>query len=107
MEPSKENNFLLEYIRHPVTRKKIGVAVSTSIDNEVRYGYSLANLKAGDEFNQELGREIAIGRILNQRKPQRVVHKLAYPTVEKLVYKALKYFKGSTLPEGTEPVSHH
>lgn len=39
-----------------------GMVIATVIDNEIRFGWSYTNTKAGDRFNKSRAIQIALGR---------------------------------------------
>jgi hypothetical protein len=59
-----KDNSLFQFVRDRKGHPR-GVVVATLIDNQVRYGWSYTNTKAGDRFNKQLGIHIALGRIDN------------------------------------------
>ena len=71
-----------------------GVLIAQLVDGKVRIGWSYANRKAGDVFNEDIGVNIAIGRINNPSNPEKV--KVPHEVLKALpdfIDRAHDYFK--------------
>ena len=80
---------LIEYVKNRKGRR-IGVVVATAKEE---IGYSLANEKAGDKFNSELGLAIAVGRAkLGTTRFGDLPHTVA-TTYENMLDRAERYYK--------------
>lgn len=99
-----ESPVLTRYIRDK-NNNKIGMIVSLLINNEIRYGFSLTNIKKGDSFNREKAISICVGRAINHPEIQEPFNQyqingenvniptLARKSLVAMYYRSKNYFK--------------
>lgn len=69
-----------------------GVAVALPVGNEVKFGWSFTNLKAGDKFDKETGLQIAVARATKPCKIKQVPYD-ALKAICRLEERSRRYFK--------------
>lgn len=69
-----------------------GLVVATVIDDEIRYGWSYTNTKAGDRFDKQRAHVIAFGRAENGWGTNIQVPHSVHKSLVKMVNRAEKYY---------------
>lgn len=72
-----------------------GVVVALPVGNEVKFGWSFTNFKAGDKFDKERGLQIAVARTVKPAKIDRVPYDVLN-AVTKMEERSKRYFKQIT-----------
>lgn len=94
----QEQNGLVTFLR--VTSGKNrgsrrGVVVALPVGNEVKFGWSFTNFKAGDKFDKERGLQIAVARTTKPSKLGQVPHDVVKACC-RLEERSRRYFKQIT-----------
>lgn len=69
-------------------KQKVGLIMGINDDGVIKIGWSKTNLKLGDKFNADVGRELAMNRILGIEK---------FPTLPLCMGTRIRNFEGRCL----------
>jgi len=87
-----KDNSLFQFVRDRKGQPR-GVVVATVVNNEIRYGWSYTNTKAGDRFNKQRGIHIALGRIDNGWGHNVVIPYNVTKVLNRMANRAEAYYK--------------
>lgn len=91
-DPNHEPLYIKEFYWGP-----IGLTCAVLLGDEVRYGYSRVNIRAGDKFCREQSLKMALGRALTKNiKPpfeSEDIPLVVKPDLEKMYGRAKNYFR--------------
>ena len=87
---------IFEYIRNR-KGKRIGVLLGTVVDNQIVYGFSQANIKSGDEFDKEYGKQLAFNRAIGAEPITPAYTIEAQKMVNPFTERCIRYFKQAEL----------
>jgi hypothetical protein len=91
------NQILCEYVRNR-NNEPVGCVVAMLYPGNpvIALGWSRCKTKAGDVFNKEMAKRIAMGRLIRPSVPSVIPHDIS-KALEKMEKRALRYFKGATM----------